>query len=325
MTDTTAPETEVSTETLVADHSADDAKYAAMEEKYGSKPEPKAEPEPHEAPEQIEAKDKPERAPLAPEELEKRNEQRAIALKQERQRRQELERRLAELEAKQAPQKDEFEDFLTRLREDDEDPIEDIQGLKQVVRHFLNQQKAEAEAARTQTQQQTAYQRFMSSVAEAEAEFREEAGDYDDAQSYFKESLKKELTGLGLEGDELNQEFARQVTNVAQQALNRGKNPAQVVYELAKLRGYAVAQAKQPATTQQEAPQVKQEVIDKAAETIEKLAKTQQASRSLSSVGGASAGSGELTLTQVNKLKGRAFLDGMQKLREQAKRTGTYF
>lgn len=326
MTDTTAPEIEVSHEAPV-DHSADDAKYAAMEEKYGSKSDPAPEPAPEreELTEQVEAKDEPKRAPLPPEELEKRWKQSQAAMKEERRRRQELEERLAKAETEKPSQQDQLMALIESLREDDEDPIEDITSVKRVLREFAQRQKAEEEAARSQTQQQTAFQRFASSIAEAEAEFRDEASDYDDAQGFFKESLKKELTGLGLEGDELNQEFARQVTNVAQQALNRGKNPAQVVYELAKLRGYAPSQAQKTTTTQQEVPQVKQETIDKAVETIEKLSKTQQASRSLSSVGGATTGSGELTMAQVSKLKGKAFLDGMAKLRAQAKRTGTYY
>lgn len=320
MTDTTAetdlPEVDAAP---IEDTSADDARYAAMAEKYGEK----STEAPTDPTEQPESKEAPKREPLPPEELEKRWKTSATALKEARQRQRELEEQLEKARATTQPDTDELLELIGALRDDDEDPIEDIAGLKKALKLFKSRQEAEREQERTQTQQQTAMQRFRTSVAEAEAEFREDAPDYDDAQAYFKESLKAELTDLGLEGDELSAEFHRQVMSVAQQALQRGKNPAQVVYEIAKRRGYK-AQEKAQVATQQERPQVKSETIDTAREVIDKLSKTQAASKSLSNVSGGGPGGKEVTLASVAKMSGKDLLQGYKALKEQAKRTGTY-
>lgn len=321
MTDTVSPEND----SPVADFSADEAKYEALAAKYAER-EPAAEPEQREEPQaQAQEQEEPKenkRPPLSAEELEKRYRQTQAAMKEERRKRQELEEKLAKADTGQA-QQDQIVALIESLREDDEDPIEDITSLKKVLREFANRQKAEAEQERAQTQQMTAFQRFASTVSEAEAEFRETAPDYDDAQAFFKDSLKQELEALGLEGDELNQEFARQVTNVAQQAINRGKNPAEVVYQLASRRGYGASQKGEVAPKTQEKPHVNQDAVDKAAEVIEKINKAQQASKSLSSAG-ASSGQKELTLSSVSKMSGKDLLQGYKALKEQAKRTGSY-
>lgn len=324
MTDTMSQETQAPVSNEFA---ADEAKYKALEERYAPKePEPQPEPQETSEPEQAEQVEQTEnkRPPLSPEELERRWRQSQAAMKEERRKRQELEDRLAKAEPNNQAQQDQIIALIESLREDDEDPIEDITSLKRVLREFATRQKTEAEQERAMTQEQAAYQRFALSVSEAEGEFREFTPDYDDAQAFFKESLRQELVDLGLEGDELTLEFARQVKKVAQEALNRGKNPAEVVYKLAERRGYAKGAKQEPKPQAQENTTVNKEAVDKAAEVIEKINKAQQASKSLSSASGSSSGSKELTLATVSKMSGKELLQGYKALKEQAKRTGSY-
>lgn len=324
MTDTTA-DTEAEAldngvDAPIEDTSSDDARYAALAEKYADKGRPEPTPEP--AADEPKAEEAPKRKPLPPEELDKRWRASSAALKEERRKTRELEDRLDKASPAQS-KADELMEAIASLRDDDEDPIEDIATVKKALKIFRERQEADRANEQASRQQQTAFQRFSSTVTDSESEFREENPDYDDAQTYFKKSLRAELEGLGLDGDELDQEFTRQVLGVAQKAIEKGKSPAEVVYNVAKLRGFKGSEAPK---AQEKAP-VKTETsvaVDKAVQTIQTLEKSQQASKSLSSVSGASSGGRELTPGTVSQMKGQKLLDGYKALKEQAKRNGTY-
>lgn len=320
MTDTTAEPIEneaLDTGAPVEDTSSDDARYAALAEKYADKVEPEREPA-----EEPKAEEAPKREPLAPEELDKRYRQAQAALREERQKRREAEERAAKAQPAQS-EADELMEAIAALRDDDEDPIEDIATVKKALKIFRERQEAERTQEVQSREQQSAFQRFSSHVTDSEAEFREENPDYDDAQTYFKKTLRAELEGLGLDGEELDQEFTRQVLGVAQKAIEKGKSPAEVVYNVAKLRGYKTGdtpKAKEPAPVKTESS----EAVDKVVGTIQTLQKSQQASKSLSSVGGSGAGGKDISIGHVSQMKGPKLREGYKALMEQAKRNGTF-
>jgi len=322
-------ENDVSDNAPAPDTSADDAKYAALEAKYAGRdqgPETSdAQPGGEEEQAQGDEAKLEQRKPLAPEEVEKRWNDTKTALKETRREARELKERLAGLEAQraaQAEEQDAIERLVSSLRDDDDDPIEDITTVKTLLREFMKRQKDETQAERAQREQQTAMTSFATSVAEGEVEFKADNPDYDDAVKHFRQSVREELEEQGLRGQELEKEFATTLINLAKKAMDADRNPAEVVYSLAKKRGF-----KGGATTVNKVDEkiaATQADIDKAAEKIQTLRQGQQAGRSLSSVGGGNGTGGQVTLTSAAKKTGKELLADYAKLKEQAKRTGNY-
>lgn len=310
----------------IPDTSADDAKYAAMEAKYGGGDKETQVADPDSSGEEGEAAAEAktvEREPLPREELEKRLEQKNAAIKEARSQQRELKQRLESLEAERAKQAeaDPFEQLISSLRDDDDDPIEDIATLKRVIKSFQDRQKAETEAEKAQTQQQKAMTSFATSVAEGEVEFKADNPDYDDAVKHFRQSVREELEEQGLTGQELEKEFTTTLINLARKAMDADRNPAEVVYSLAKKRGFKGGTTVNKIDDKIAATQAD---IDKAAEKIQTLKQGQQAGRSLSSVGGSGGTGGQVTLSSAAKKSGKDLLADYAKLKEQAKRSGNY-
>lgn len=313
MTDTAAAP-ESAEPTHVAD--PDEGRYAQMRERFPDDP---ARAEPDAAPEPEAADATPEREPLPREELESRLNQTKAAMREERARARELKTRLEALEAQEAQraaQSDPLADLIANLRDDDDDPIGDIETVKKVLKAFREQQARETQTEQQQRQHNQAWTQFVNTVSEHEAEFKEERPDYDQAVVFFRDDLRNELTELGLSGAELDEEFKKRIIGISTQALQKGRNPAEVTYKLAEKRGYRPGGVQATTTSQ---PQK----LDKATERLQTLDKGAKASRSLSSVGGAS-GDGVMTVERASRLSGKALLNAHAQLREQAKRSGSY-
>jgi len=314
MTDTFSPEFEAE----------DDARYAQMAGEEAPEREedaPAAEPnydegDPSLAPVE-EAEPAPQRARLTPEQLEERLLQTKTAMKEARREAREVKRQLEELRTQAAAQtpEDPFDAVIAQLREDDEDPLHDIAALKSFLRRLQENNRTEREREQQLSTQQAAFNRHMTAVAEHEADFREDHPDYDTAVAHFRDSVRAELAEQGLSGEELDRTFATTLINLSKQAVERGKNPAEVVYTLAQKRGYAPNAA--PPSPKPAAP------LDNPSQKLQTLQRGQQAARSLSAVGGKSTG-GQLTLSSVANLEGKELLEGYAKLKAQQKRSNRY-
>ncbi|MEV5407189.1 hypothetical protein AB0L20_32265 [Streptomyces albidoflavus] len=103
------------------------------------------------------------------------------------------------------------------------------------------------------------------------AEFQATAPDYSAAYSHLLHSRKEELQMLGYTHDQIEQTLFNDELGIAARALQANKNPGEVIYNLAKQRGYAVKAAAPAATP---------------AEQIAKTADVQARSMTLSSGGG---------------------------------------
>lgn len=165
---------------------------------------------------------------------------------------------------------------------------EKIEHQEQVIAwQERNVTKATQMTAEQQRQMQQAqqYQAFQSAVNHAEAEFRSSTPDYDQALSHVQASRMAEAkTFVEASGGtwdaqaaaQFQQGMVREFAQLAGVALQRGKNPAAVLYELAKSRGY------QPATRAAEAQ-------------LERLEKGLSASKTVSNLTGARTGSSDTT------------------------------
>lgn len=95
----------------------------------------------------------------------------------------------------------------------------------------------------TQSQQQTALQQFQTNVRAMRDEFAKTATDFQDAYNHLRTARVSDLQAFGLPQDKINEAIAQEEFAIAQTAIQQGKNPAAVVYDMAKRHGYVPKQA----------------------------------------------------------------------------------
>ena len=252
---------------------SDDSEVIAEEEAQGDEAlsidepkaeEPKAEEPKAEEPKPEEPKPEPTTVPLA-------------ALDSERHKRKEAEGRLAVLEDKMttllAPKPAE------PLAEDKmPDPVVDPEGFE----GWLEQPDARnAQPVQEMTEQMRRQQEradLMRFMGVGETTFRAENNDYDVAFEYAKKSKAREFRSYEFSEEQipaLVEEAAMQVSALARQ---QGKNPAQVIYDYAKLTGYTAAAS--PTDTNAEL------LAESPGDKLARLEKTQKTTQSTAGAGG---------------------------------------
>jgi len=106
------------------------------------------------------------------------------------------------------------------------------------------QRKIDLEAKLQQFEQHQQAQVMAHHVTALENDFRRQNPDYDKAFNHLIEIKKGELELLGV--DDVDGELARLANGISMQAINQGKNPADVVYQMAKRYGYRNAPVAPP-------------------------------------------------------------------------------
>ncbi|MHC2462119.1 hypothetical protein [Bradyrhizobium embrapense] len=164
-------------------------------------------------------------------------------------------------------------------------PEEDIFGavkhanetLAQMQKRLDDQAAAEKKAKDDAAAQTDFVNRYRN---DAET-FQKANADYRTAYDFLLQSRASELQAIGYDTPEaLHQALIADETAIAQMAFERGKSPAEMIYALAKQRGYKAA-APDPSK-------------GKGAEKLDAIERGQAANKSLSSTGG-NAGDAEMT------------------------------
>ena len=164
-------------------------------------------------------------------------------------------------------------------------PEEDIFGT---VKHVLaevdsiKKESAEAKAAREASEKQAAEQKvFVDKYRAACDEFEATTPDFKAAYNHLLTARAAELRAIGYDDPQaLHNALIADEMAIAQMAFERGKSPAEIIYNLSTQRGYK----KEAAADTSKA----------AAEKLEAIERGQQANKSLSSTGGAT-GDQEMT------------------------------
>jgi len=115
--------------------------------------------------------------------------------------------------------------------------------------------EAELETVRHQREQQDLVQSLSTSYRAAAGEFARENPDFGDAYQHLIKARIGELVAIGVPPAQATQQMEMEELGLVQMALARGANPAEMVYTLAKHRGYATASAK-PASREPEPERV---------------------------------------------------------------------
>lgn len=108
---------------------------------------------------------------------------------------------------------------------------DDIQSLK-------TSQEQRDQQAQEQTQATENENQLLSQVQSYVTEFTKNNTDYQDALTHVLDSRAQELRMMGTPEAQIQQALQQESMGLAQNAIATGGNPAEVVYNLAKLRGY---------------------------------------------------------------------------------------
>lgn len=193
-------------------------------------------------------------------------------------------------------------------------PEEDIFGTaKYLVEGFQSLQKRLDESKTVQERQNAQSQ--LASFYQADAtRFSQQNTDYAEASTHLYNARTSELKMLGYDDSSIQNTLGAEFGQLLQIAATNKRSPAEMVYELAKTRGYAKKAPTNGATPAQ----------DKKVETeakIDAIAKAQSASKSLSGTGGGTADS----LTDLKNMSQHEFNVLYQNIRNDPAKLREYF
>ena len=217
-----------------------------------------------------------------------------VALKQERERRraeaaarQEAELKYAKLQSRldtlqelatttvqpqQAKAPDEIPDINV-------DPVGHFRAKDAIREREIAELRAWKQNQERQGQELNNVQRISQIAQAQEAEFVKETPDYNDASTHLREMRAAQLRAYGItDPAQIQSIIAQDAITIAANALAQQKNPAKVIYEMAKASGF---------TGKAPAPAAAQKVVSQEEAKIDMAAKGQKAGSSVGQIGGA--------------------------------------
>jgi hypothetical protein len=134
----------------------------------------------------------------------------------------------------------------------DADPIGHIiETQKQLSRRIEEHQRGEQQRQQV-LQGLAAQQALVQRAQQAETQFKTETPDYDQAVTYLMNARRNELRAIGTPEENITATIQQEGLTTAALALQGNRNPAKVIYELAKARGFAAATPGEPSPQTQE-------------------------------------------------------------------------
>lgn len=134
----------------------------------------------------------------------------------------------------------------------EEDPLghllHQLKSIEDQVKGIQEQQTQRE----TQNQQTNAQQQFANAVNKAVDDFTKDHPDYQNAYKYLRTARTEDLKAVGYTQQEVNQMLNQEEFNIALRAMQAGKNPAELAYQMAKRMGYQAPPPKQDPTSKVE-------------------------------------------------------------------------
>lgn len=219
-----------------------------------------------------------------------------VPLREERERRRQAEQYAAQLAASQraigayleqmakqvAPQQPGQE--APQVPDFDTDPAGHLQHQLQTVRGALAQLQEAQQQQQIARQQEAQAQQVVSTVNQAEASFAAQQKDYYEAVDFMRQRQATKFKALGMPEHMIPDAVSQEMRSFAVKALSAGLNPANSLFQLAKVEGYT-------------AP------IADAAAKLDRVAQGVASTRGARS--SAPASNGEMTLEQAARLSYR--------------------
>ena len=208
------------------------------------------------------------------------------ALHQERERRKAAEAQFQELQAKLAA-------IEAKLNPPPEivvpDPVLQPEAFKQFQIDQIKQRAAEKAENDRRAQEQAQEAQIMARVNQDVMQFKATVPDYDPAFQHAVKVRREELAFYGNSPEQIDQQIEVDVRAIVTQAYTQGKNPGELFYSYAKMRGYSPAQA------------ARDPVPAQAAAQINALAEAQRQTQSMATAGGPSSDGG-VTIETLAKM-----------------------
>jgi len=208
------------------------------------------------------------------------------ALHQERERRKASEAAFQELQAKLAA-------IEAKLNPPPEivvpDPVLQPEAFKQFQIDQIKQRAAEKADADRRATEQAQEQQIMARVNQDVMQFKAATPDYDQAFQHAVKVRREELAFYGNSPEQIDQQIEVDVRAIVGQAYSQGKNPGELFYGYAKMRGYSPAQA------------ARDPVPAQAAAQVNALAEAQRQTQSMATAGGPSSDGG-VTIETLAKM-----------------------
>jgi hypothetical protein len=157
----------------------------------------------------------------------------------------------------------------------EEDPLEAARIKIERLEQYTKQQQAQAEQQAQYQAQVAKQQQFLGKYHQDAQDFMKAAPDFQDAYKHLVNSRLNEYKASGYDDGMANRLLLEDEMAIAGKAYQDGVNPAQRIYEIAKLRGYQKVAAPVAPVTQ-----------NTDSDKLAQLEKTIQASKSLGSSGG---------------------------------------
>lgn len=234
------------------------------------------------------------------------------ALHEERQRRKEAQAEIARLRQEQAQRDAILSERLNQLYQasqpqpqlrdpqQDPDPLAAMAHNQQLTLQQLADLQKRVATEDWQRQQAQAAQQLVGWAQQQAVEFKAEKPDFDQAYNHVKSIRMGELQAMNLSPQQIAQTLYQDEMWVLQHAAQSGKNPAEILYNMAERTGYKLKQEQAPAE-----------------QKMETLQKGTQAAKTLGS-GGAPAGTP--TPEQIANMNDEEFEKLKADLRAKGKR-----
>lgn len=170
------------------------------------------------------------------------------------------------------------------------DPNEDPMGALMWSIKTVADRQAEIDNRFKQQDEQTrmggAVQQLQTMAMTDENEFKAETPDYDAAAQHLQTTRLQEFKAMGYNQMDAINLIRQEAMGLAARAFQQGKRPAQVIYEMAKLRGYKAAAPTQE-TVEETAQAEVQAQVATGQQKLATVATGQRQSANLSQVSGA--------------------------------------
>jgi len=185
-------------------------------------------------------------------------------------------------------------------------PTEDPIGAIQWQQRQIELQRQAYEQQQVAQREQAIISQIDNGYRRAFTDFASETPDAPDAYTHFTNALGKYFENLGVPEAQIDALVVQEERRLAYQAAQRGQDPAEIVYSLARQFGY------QP-KSQKEASQ---EAVEKAEKDIDRRQKAAPASKSLSSASG-SRGGRQPSMAELASMTDEEFSDMRSKMSDR--------
>jgi hypothetical protein len=192
------------------------------------------------------------------------------------------------------------------------DPEKDIFGAFRQALNKITSLEQRLQHTGQRFEAQTAEQQALSAYASDARRFAQATPDFSEAYNHLLNTRAQELEALGVaDARQRSQMLAQEEKQIATSALQNGQSPAQILYNLAKLRGYAPKAVQQP-------QQQSHNISDQATKQIEAAKKGREVFPTLTGAG--SSGPTGLTVEALADMDEYEFERTISKLSESERR-----